>query len=90
MEAQPDPSLRSHPRPRPVPEEKPPERVEIYLSRKAAATWPGAVVIETAAGFVLRRRGGEPEVLLADNFGGAKQALSLLRAHSTDTADTDT
>jgi hypothetical protein len=84
VEAQPAPS---HSEGIPLADErKPPERVEIFLSRKAAATWPGAVVIETNAGFVLRRR-GRPEVLLADTFGGAKQALALLRKNEAPGAE---
>jgi len=55
------------------------EQLNLYLSRKAASTWPDSVVVETeSCGFVLRRR-GRPEMVLADNFGQAKQALALLR-----------
>jgi hypothetical protein len=55
-----------------------PERVDLYLSRKASATWPGSAVLETGAGFVLRRA-GRPEVLLGERFQDARQALALLR-----------
>lgn len=61
-------------------------RIDHYLTRKAAAVWPGAVVEDHARVFVLRRPGIEPVVLADDptplpkRFAAAREALRQLVA----------
>lgn len=61
---------------------RPTVRIDAYLSRKAAAVWPGAVVEDRSRVFVLVRPTG-PEVVLAGEptpidarFRTAKEALA--------------
>lgn len=58
-----------------------PARVDSYLTRKAAAVWPGALVEDRARVFVLVRPGHEDLVLAGEptpldrRFTTAKEAL---------------
>jgi len=53
--------------------------VDVYLTRKATTTWPGAVVYkEDDLSFTLERPAQE-RILLGANFGLARQALVHLR-----------
>ena len=67
----------------PTPRMPDPERetINVWLSRKAAATWPGAIVVQVDdVGLILRRR-ERPEVVLGTTVADAKVALALLRKH---------
>lgn len=56
------------------------DRVDAFLTRKAGAQFPAAVVYETEAGrWELRRPDAEP-VSLGDSFGEARNALYALVA----------
>lgn len=63
------------------------KRVDAYLSGKAAACWPGAIVEDWDRVFILQRPGlpavelaGDP-IPLDKRFRSAKEALARLVAH---------
>lgn len=62
-------------------------RVDHYLTRKACATWPRALVVDERGRFTLRRPDRD-DVVLADEptpperrFSAAREALRQLAAH---------
>lgn len=55
------------------------DRVDGYLSRRAQAAWPTAIVLSTADGWILRRAGA-PDLGLGDHFAAANQAIHALLA----------
>lgn len=60
-------------------------RLDLYLTRKAQATWPESAVYVTGRGFLLERPGREPVLLAGEEtpqekrFRTARDALALLR-----------
>lgn len=67
------------------------QRIDAYLTRKASAVWPGAIVVSTESAWSLLKRGetyGEGTVLAGSmvppdkRFATAREALYQLIEHS--------
>lgn len=61
------------------------DRLDGFLSGKAQAVWPAALVFQLEHGTFQLRRKGEPDLDLGETFKDARMALyALIRAHHRD------